>query len=322
MAIVYVLHDIVGFSRKRCPMSYLTDSLNDIVGPRAISKSTEFTEAIIKNAFCHDNNDTLVRCRDITDDDNLDGILHIRWGRRGSHRKSNLSDQEYVYDFCLFKDMECAKVGQNCADDARSMTNSMVQSPTADVVPKELRNALIDFLKLEAKEKAKAKAKKRAAMEKEMAKKVEKRRRQSVDTEDEEEKEKTVEDDNGKDVIQSLRAQVNELRIHRDKTQTELDRINLSLDIATANLTKAISLSSDGVVDGILYDYSCDTVNKSTGDRICLQYYYKGRSGVLHLVGDNQVLVEADFMKGLLPLVRKISTTEDPPATGIKSKHP
>ena len=68
MAVVYALHDIIGFSRKRVPMKYLVDPLNAIVGPKAIRDNTKFTEMIVRNAFCHYNNDSLVQCSDFTDD--------------------------------------------------------------------------------------------------------------------------------------------------------------------------------------------------------------------------------------------------------------
>jgi hypothetical protein len=138
MAVVYIMHDIIGFSRKRCPMKYLVDSLNAIVGPKANKDYTIFTEMIVRNAFCHDKNDSLVRCSDITDDPDHVGILHVRWGRQGSHIKSDSSDQ-YVYDFCLFQNMQSAIEGQNNAGDARVMTKTMINEVDANIVPKELK---------------------------------------------------------------------------------------------------------------------------------------------------------------------------------------
>lgn len=130
-AVVYILHATIGVLRKRCPMKYLVDSLNAIVGPKVTKDYTIFTEMIVRNAFCHDKNDSLVRCSDITEDDNHVGILHIRWGRRSSHIKSDLTDQ-YFYDFCLFQNMQSAIKGQNNAGVARVMTDTMINQANAN----------------------------------------------------------------------------------------------------------------------------------------------------------------------------------------------
>ena len=315
MAIVYILPHAVGVSKKRCPMKFLVDSLNAIVGPRAINDNTPFTENIIRNAFtCRETKDFLVRCNAITNDDNHTGVLHVRCGRQGSHRK-NASDQESgVYDFCLFQNMQSAMEGQNNAAVARVITETMIKKEigaSVVVVPKDLKLGLIKFLKDEKKEKAKADKKKRAALENATST-DEKKRRQSVDIEEESDK-------TGTDMIQSLRAQVDKIRIRRNEIQTELDNINQSLDMAVAELSEAIGSASCDVVDG-MYDYLCDgNTNSSMGDRNIVQYYYNGRSGVLHLVGDNQILVEADFVKGFLPLVKTASPTEELPIAIMKT---
>jgi hypothetical protein len=311
MAIVYILPHAVGVSKKRCPMKFLVNSLNAIVGPKAIKDYTQFTENIIRNAFtCRERKDFLVRCNAITDDENHTGVLHVRCGRQGSHRKKNASDPEEsgVYDLCLFQNMQSAMEGQNNAAAARVMTETMINEIEASVVvvPKDLKRGLINFLSDEKKEKMKADAKaikKRAALENKMDME-EKKRRQSVDIEEEE-------DTTGNAMIQSLRAQVDKIRIRQNEILAELESINQSLGMAVAELSKAIGSASCDVVDG-MYDYSCDSnTNSSMGDWICLQYYYNGRSGVLYLVGDNQILVEADFVKGFLPLVETSSDTSD-----------
>lgn len=289
-------------------MKYLVGSLNEIVGQNEM----EFTETIIRNAFCHSQCDSLVQCADVTGDDNIDGILHIRWGRQGSHRKSVSLDQEYVYDLRLFRNMALAKDGQKNAANTRVMTDTMITEVSPDVVPNELKEGLIEFLEDERREKNKADAKaekKRAAMETALAQ-SEKKRRQSVDIEEER-------DQLGQDVIQSLRAQVDKIRLRRNEIQAELDIIDNNLEVARAKLSDAIGSASDE-----MYDYSFDrNTNSSLGERNCLQYYYNGRSGVLHLVGNNQILVEADFTKGFLPLVKTASPSKDLPLAIMKTYH-
>jgi hypothetical protein len=170
-------------------------------------------------------------------------------------------------------------------------------------------------LKTEQQDKKKAEArvdKKRAATENKIAA-DEKKRRESVDIEEER-------DQPGIDVIQSLRAQVDELSIRQNEVHAELDSINNNVEVARAKLSDAIGSASDG-----MYDYSCDSnTNSLMGDRICLQYYYNGRSGVLYLVGDNQILVEADFVKGFLPLIKTPlgNTSDTMPAPTILKTQP
>ena len=152
--------------------------------------------------------------------------------------------------------------------------------------------------------------KKRAAVENEAT--YEKKRRESVDIEEEEAM-------TSKEVIQSLRMEISKIMNHREEVQTELDAINQSLVVATAKLSEAIGSASCDLVED-MYDYSSrDNMKSPTGDRKCLQYYYNGRSGVLHLVGDNQILVEADFVKGFLPLIKTTSPSDDTPLAILKT---
>ena len=49
------------------------------------------------------------------------------------------SSEQYVYDFCLFQNMQSAIEGQNNAGDARVMTETMINEVDANIVPKELK---------------------------------------------------------------------------------------------------------------------------------------------------------------------------------------
>jgi hypothetical protein len=138
---------------------------------------------------------------------------------------------------------------------------------------------------------------------------------------------------NDKDVLQSLRYQVDELLKRRDEVQAQLNTFNHDLQVATENLTCAINSShtcndlSDLSVDNNMQPmYDCsqdDTSSKPLDGRICIQYYHGGKSGVLNfLQGCSQDLVEADFVRGLLPR-RENSTDEDKedaPTTTIKTQ--
>ena len=138
---------------------------------------------------------------------------------------------------------------------------------------------------------------------------------------------------NDKDVLQSLCFQVDELLKRRDEVQAQLNTLNHDLQVATENLTCAINSShtcndlSDLSVDNNMQPmYDCsqdDTSSKPLDGRICIQYYHGGKSGVLNfLQGCSQDLVEADFVRGLLPR-RENSTDEDKedaPTTTIKTQ--
>ncbi len=318
MAIVHVLCGIMKYSKKRSPLVCFVDSLNTIVGKQAIDRTTGFTEAIVRNAFCHDNNNSLIRCSDITGDDSIEGILHIRWRKlRCSYR--NQTQSQYMYDLCLFPSIEEAIEGQRIADTARIAPATLLQTTiNYDVVSAELMGSLLKFLEQEAKEIKKSV--KRMAENKIAAdtKLVEKRRRQSLDKE-EEFGHNNNNSSNCKDNIQLLRAQVNEILSHRNEVQAQLDNIKHNLEVATATLTRAIDSSTCyNLCDSLTNDnmqpiYDCsrdDTSSKPLDGRICIQYYYGGKSGVLNfLAGHNQVLVEADFVKGLLP--RREQHTDD-----------
>jgi hypothetical protein len=76
MAVVRVLYDIMKYSKKRSPLEYFVDSLNNIVGKKITDRTTTFTSTHIKNSFRHDGNDSLTRCSNITGDDDIAGIIH------------------------------------------------------------------------------------------------------------------------------------------------------------------------------------------------------------------------------------------------------
>ena len=236
-----------------------------------------------------------------------------------------------MYDLCLFPSIEEAIEGQRIADTARIAPATLFQTTiNYDVVSAELKGSLVKFLMQEAKEIKKSV--KRMADNKIAAdtKLVEKRGRQSLDKE--EEFGHDTDSGNGKDSIQSLRAQVNELLSLRNEVQAQLDNINHDLEVATATLTRTINSSTcynlcDSLTNNNMQPiYDCsrdDTSSKSLDGRICIQYYYGGKSGVLNfLAGHNQVLVEADFVKGLLPRREKdmYEGDEDSLPTTIKTQ--
>jgi hypothetical protein len=155
MAVVSALYDIMKYSKKRFPLEYFVDSLNNIVGKKITDHTSTFTATHIKNAFRHNGNDSLIRCSDITGDDDIGGIIYIRWGRMGRpHRNKSLSPQQYIlYDFCLFPSMEEAIKGQKLAKSARIAPPTLFQTTIHNnVVSSELKDSLVELLKRESKE--------------------------------------------------------------------------------------------------------------------------------------------------------------------------
>jgi hypothetical protein len=239
----------------------------------------------------------------------------------GPHRNKSLSPQQYTYDLCLFPSMEEAIEGQRLADSARIASPTLFQTTIHDnVISSELKDSLVEFLKREAREIKKSVKRAADYQESKFAantKLAEKKRRQSMD----DDIEFGPDDSNGndKDVLQSLRYQVDELLNRRNEVQAQLNELNRDLQVATETLTQAINSSSTcydlselSVDNNMMYDCSQDdTSSKPHDGRICIQYYYGGKSGVLNfLQGRSQVLVEADFVKGLLPR-RENGTDED-----------
>ncbi len=109
-------------------MEYLVDPLNAILDVDASKGDTVFTESIMKSVFKHDNNDSLVKCCDVTGDDELEGVLHIHWGQKEDITAKAISDDEYVYDFCLFQMIRLAKDGQSTADSTRIIPATSIKA--------------------------------------------------------------------------------------------------------------------------------------------------------------------------------------------------
>lgn len=299
----------------RALLGHFVAPLNSLIGGVELDGETAtFTEGMIQRAFLHNRTSSFADCNHVTGA-NVDGVLHIRAGKQGTHRSA-----ETVYDIGFFPDMESASrmIGCNNADNSKpSISKSKLRTIKLDNVCESVIDKLRSFA---------IKEKKRAAYAKDTV--VNKRRK--IDEEEEDEDwgwsggggEIDEEDENEEENIKSLRLQVVEdkarvdtLYARMEELHKEFQEANKKFEMSSAALNEAVSSSSSaGLADDMLdlntnckkYAIYGDTVGSTSSaeNRISVHYYLGGVAGVAEFSGpaSNRVITEADLKRGFLPV--------------------
>ena len=280
----------VKLERCRYPVDHFVVPLNTIIGVELGGDMASFTEKIIRSAFGNDNYSSFAECRVAIGAD-IDGVLHVRSGKQGSHRGA-----KDVHDISLFPDAESARIGSSCADDDDLIPKLKIISVNLDFISDDMKIELKKFARGLKKRTGYAKNAKQKEMQESKQRKIAEEQPMDAD-----------EDAVG---INTLRMKLTEDKRRREELLKQLEEVNGELEKSTTALNNAVASSSSTstTMEGdpsSNYDYH--HVDKKEGtdlteERSTLSYYLDNAVGVLDLVGppSDRVVVHEDLKRGLL----------------------
>jgi hypothetical protein len=285
-AVTQILHASFGYGHGRCQVDYFVMPLNRLIGGVSLDGDAHsFTEDIIRKAFENNNPSSFADCRVAIGVD-IDGILHVRSGRQGSHRNARI-----VCDIGLFCDMESAIRGGGAADDDDlQIPRLMIRSINLDSISQNIKDALLQFAEKEKSVKIYPKQAKLIGKEEEGMEQLQKENPE----------------------IGTIRMQLVENKRRQNELMEKLMATNEAVKRITTTLNEAVDAAAsarcniDVCEEILLYDYLHEDdkrANKSLlDDRMTLHYYLDGAGGILDLLGmpSNRVIVQSDLEKGLL----------------------